>query len=277
MDAAGAGPQPAEKPGQNLVIPLRDENPTTRTPLITLLIIAANVFIFFAVQPQDFGMTGDLSDSAAAEGEQTEFLYRNAAIPCEVRQLEPLSAPQIQTGECQGPFVEGDPFFPDKSVLLSVLASMFLHGGLLHLGGNMLFLWIFGNNIEERFGVVGYVTFYVFAGLVATAAHVLTQANSTIPVIGASGAIAGVMGAYLVFFPQARVLSLVPIFFFIQIVRLPAAAVLGLWFVMQFFTNPNSGVAWAAHVGGFLAGAAVAFLLRPLWPRPAPAPAADWG
>jgi membrane associated rhomboid family serine protease len=147
--------------------------------------------------------------------------------------------------------------FPDKHVFLAVLLSMFLHGSVLHLAGNMLFLWVFGNNIEDRLGTVRYVAFYLVAGIVATFAHVFLQPTSTIPVIGASGAIAGVMGAYLVWFPNARVLSLL----FIVVARVRAKWLLLLWFASQFFVNPNEGVAWAAHVGGFVFGAGAAALL----------------
>lgn len=252
-----------------MVIPLRDENPTRRAPILTLALIAANVIVFFFVQPHAL----DVNRSLSSDIEEQRFLYEHAAIPCEVRQLEPLTLIEIATGDCLGGSREAlTQEFPDKSVLFSVLASMFMHGGLLHIGGNMLFLWIFGNNVEDRFGYVGFAAFYVFAGVVATAAHVVLNLDSTVPLVGASGAIAGVMGAYLVFFPHARILSLVPIFLFIQIIRLPASVVLGLWFVMQFFTNPNSGVAWAAHVGGFVIGAAIALLLRPSQPESVPQP-----
>ena len=153
---------------------------------------------------------------------------------------------------------------------------MFMHGGLLHIGGNMLFLWVFGNNVEDRLGPIAFTLFYVFTGIVATGAHVALNLDSTVPMIGASGAIAGVMGAYLVFWPHARILSVVPLFFILQFVRLPAGVVLGLWFVMQFFTNPNSGVAWAAHVGGFVAGALIALGLRPFQSSSRPHPAPEW-
>jgi len=224
------------------------------------------------VQPQVFGFTADL-DAGRSTGEEVAFLYEHATIPCEVRQLAPLSVAQIQTGECDASEIgaAGAQPFPDKSVALSLLASMFMHGGLLHLGGNMLFLWIFGNNVEDRFGAVPYALFYAVTGTAATLAHVAVDPGSTVPLVGASGAIAGVMGAYLVFWPHARILSAVPIFLF-MVVRLPAALVLGLWFLMQFATNPNSGVAWAAHVGGFVAGALIALLTRPFSVTPAPSP-----
>ena len=171
--------------------------------------------------------------------------------------------------------------FPDKNVFLAVLVSMFLHGSWLHLRGNMLFLWIFGNNIEDRLGQVGYAFFYLVAGVAAALAHIATQPSSIVPVVGASGAIAGVMGAYLVLFPKARILTIIPLFIFLQFVYLPAYVVLLGWFVLQFFTNPNTGVAAAAHIGGFVFGAAIGLFLRgtgqPAEPcRPA-APAARLG
>jgi membrane associated rhomboid family serine protease len=157
----------------------------------------------------------------------------------------------------------------------SVLVSMFLHGSLLHLGGNLLFLWIFGNNIEDHLGPIRYALFYVLGGIVATLTHVVLNLDSTIPMIGASGAIAAVMGAYLVWFPDAPVRTLLT-FFFILVVRIRAKWLLGFWFALQFLTSPNSGVAWAAHVGGFVAGVLVGLgvraspgLRRLLWRRSA--------
>src|SRR5690606_30607109 len=151
--------------------------------------------------------------------------------------------------------------FPEKSVWLALLTSMFLHGGLAHLGGNLLFLWIFGNNIEDHLGHVKYLLFYLIGGFVASAAHIGLNLDSTIPVVGASGAIAAVMGAYLVWFPNAPVRTVV-FFFFITMVDIRAKWLLGFWFVSQFFTNPNAGVAWAAHVGGFVFGVLVALVIR---------------
>ncbi len=134
---------------------------------------------------------------------------------------------------------------------------MFLHGGGLHLFGNMWFLWIFGNNVEEAFGTIGFIVFYLFTGLVATAAFVATNTTETTPLVGASGAIAGVLGAYLVLFPRHRVLSLVFLFF----VPVPAMFFLGIWFLSQF-AIADMNVAWQAHVGGFLAGLAITLPLR---------------
>jgi membrane associated rhomboid family serine protease len=257
------------------VIPLKDYNPTRRFPVITLLLIAINVGVYFFVQrPFD--------DTAS----QARFSYEVAAIPCEVVQGRPLTEDEIvrtvrlndDTACERRPVTADEEVFPNKSVWLALLYSMFLHGSLLHIGGNMLFLWIFGNNIEDRMGIVGYVGFYLLAGLVASAAHILVQPNSTVPVIGASGAIAGVMGAYLVLFPNVKIRSLI-IFFFVLFRDIPAKWLLGFWFVTQFFTNANEGVAWVAHVGGFAFGALVALFLRdrlrpsrvsPLEPEPDP-------
>ena len=223
------------------MIPIRDANPTTRRAYVTYGLVALNVAAFVLWQP----LTGTPND-------QARFFYCYGLIPKEVLSFEPLRDVAIICG--------------GKSVVFSLFASMFIHGGWLHLGGNMLFLWIFGNNVEDRMGPVAYLAFYLSAGLVATYAQVATDPSSTIPQIGASGAIAGVLGAYLVLYPHARVLTLV-IFFFITMVELPAVVVLGLWFVLQAFqgvgelgAGATGGVAWFAHIGGFLAGVVVAFL-----------------
>ena len=145
--------------------------------------------------------------------------------------------------------------------LATVFSSMFLHGGLFHLGGNMLYLWIFGNNIEDRLGHVRFLVFYLTAGLIAAYAHALTGPSSRIPMIGASGAISGVLGAYLLLFPQARVHTLIILGFFWQVVRVPALIVIGFWAIIQLVSGimatgalAQGGVAWFAHVGGFLFG-----------------------
>jgi len=144
---------------------------------------------------------------------------------------------------------------------ISMLVSMFLHGGFLHLGSNMLYLWIFGDNIEDRMGHGKYFVFYLACGVAATFAHAVTNSSSTVPAVGASGSIAGVLGAYLVLFPHAKVTTFIPIGFFLILRELPALIVLGLWFVFQLFTGVASlggpeagGVAWFAHIGGFVAG-----------------------
>jgi membrane associated rhomboid family serine protease len=151
-----------------------------------------------------------------------------------------------------------------------IFLSMFLHGGWMHLLGNMLYLWIFGDNVEDRLGHGKFIVFYLLCGVAATLAHAYTNPGSTIPTIGASGAISGVLGAYLVMFPRARVLTLIPLGFFIRITELPALVVLGLWFVLQLISGAGAlanqaqagGVAWWAHIGGFVVGAVIGMLFR---------------
>jgi membrane associated rhomboid family serine protease len=254
-----------------MVIPIRDDNPATRKPVLTIAIIAVCIYIFAVVQPH-------------TQPEDQVWTVEHAAIPCEVVHAEPMS--NNLSRQCDGQLVfTGAPRstepFPNKNVFLAVVVSMFLHGSWLHVLGNMLFLWIFGNNIEDRLGPVGYAFFYLVAGVAAAAAHIATQPNSTVPVVGASGAIAGVMGAYLVLYPKARILTIIPLFIFLQFVYLPAYVVLLGWLVLQFFTNPNTGVAVAAHIGGFIFGAAVGLFLRgtaqPAPPTGPPELPPDWG
>lgn len=158
---------------------------------------------------------------------------------------------------------------PPVSAWLTLLTCIFLHGGWMHFLGNMWFLFIFGDNVEDRMGHVPYLLFYLFCGVGASVAHLLTNSSSPIPTIGASGAIAGVMGAYFLLYPKARVLSVIPIFVIIQVVVLPAPVFLGIWFALQFFqgtlsiaSTEASGVAWWAHIGGFAVGYLVALVLR---------------
>jgi len=241
------------------VIPLKDYNPTRRFPIVTVVLILLNVGVYIFVQrPFDSGNS------------QARFSYQVAAIPCEVTQGRPLTDDEIvrtiqdnDSTACEtGSNRTGTPVFPGKSVWLALLYTMFLHGSLIHLGGNMLFLWIFGNNIEDRMGRLGFIAFYLLAGLVASMAHILVQPSSTVPVVGASGAIAGVMGAYLVLFPNVRIRSLIILVFLVLFRDIPAKWLLAFWFVTQFFTQSSGGVAWVAHVGGFVFGALVALLMR---------------
>jgi membrane associated rhomboid family serine protease len=252
------------------VIPLKDYNPTTRVPFVTIMLIAVNVVIFLFVQrPYDRGLN------------QAKFSYEFAAIPCEVTTGRPLNGDEVsrtlQEGDdraCERGLAgqESAPVFPHKQVFFAILYSMFLHGSWLHIAGNMLFLWIFGNNIEDRMGWFPYLVFYLVSGLVAAAAHIAVQPSSTVPIVGASGAIAGVMGAYLVLFPDVRIKTAL-VFIFILIRDIPARWLLGFWFVLQFFTNPAEGVAWVAHVGGFVFGALIGLLFRErLRPAPEPVP-----
>jgi membrane associated rhomboid family serine protease len=260
------------------VLPLRDENPTRRKPVVTIALVVANVAAFVLLQqgrpetevvPVDIETeVGDPVDQVELPGELS-FNLRHAAIPCEVVSGEPLSTDEVVATYSQGDpeacavdlGLGEQPLFPDKAVWLAILSSMFLHGGWWHLAGNMVFLWVFGNNIEDHLGHVRYLAFYVAGGLAATLAHVAAQPASTIALIGASGAVAAVMGAYLVWFPNARVRTLV-FFFLILFVEVRAKWLLLGWFVLQFFTGSDSGVAWVAHVGGFVLGVALALWVR---------------
>ena len=246
------------------MLPLRDENPAVSTPVVTWLIVAACVVAFLVWQPTPF------SDTTA----DVDFTLRQAAIPCEVVTGEPLTVDEVvatfrfgDESACGTGSDASPPYDAGKNVWFSVVVSMFLHGSVMHLAGNMLFLWVFGNNIEDRLGKVGFALFYLVGGIAATATHVAIDPASTVPLVGASGAIAAVMGAYLVWYPNAPVRTAV-IFLLITVVDVKAKWLLGFWFVLQFFTNPNDGVAWAAHVGGFVFGVVVALALRGVDRRP---------
>lgn len=260
------------------MIPLRDANPTSRFAWVTLLFIAANVAVFLLWQPT-FG----------EQGEQQLFYFCNAEIPWEVTHQESLADGGAEarvaiaeeygatTAEAAGLQSELERRCGAKSWWQSVFVAMFLHGSPLHIGGNMLFLWVFGNNVEDRIGFLGYVVFYLLGGLAAAALQVVFDPNSAIPNLGASGAVAAILGAYAVMFPRARVYTLV-IFFFITAVELPAVLVLGAWFVLQLFSGvgelgsrvQGGGVAYWAHIGGFVFGMAAAWLFFRPRHRPPP-------
>ncbi|MGH9211544.1 MAG: rhomboid family intramembrane serine protease [Acidimicrobiales bacterium] len=251
------------------MLPIRDENPVSRPAILTWLIIAACLVAYFVWQPSPLDETA----------EDATFYLENAAIPCEVVEGRPLDVNEtVATFNSGNPEACGidagqsPPYVPDKNVWLSILTSMFLHGSLLHIGGNLLFLWVFGNNIEDVMGKVGFALFYVVGGIVATLSHVAINVDSTVPLVGASGAIAAVMGAYMVLFPQARIRTLI-FMLLIFVVNVRAVWVLGFWFVLQFFTDPNEGVAWAAHVGGFVFGVIVGLVVRAVRP---PTPVGSW-
>jgi membrane associated rhomboid family serine protease len=217
------------------LFPLRDNIPTEHFPFVTVLLIAANCFVYFILQ----GGLWQLPDGGSG-GDWPVMQY--AAIPCEF------------TGQCQA---IGPP-----STIVTAFTSMFMHGSLLHLGGNMLFLWIFGNNVEDSMGPVLFLLFYVLAGLAADAAHIVTDVDSTVATLGASGAVSGVLGGYLLLFPRARVVTVIFIIFFFTILELPAILFLGLWIVQQavlaYFDllqpTEGGGVAYFAHIGGFVCG-----------------------
>jgi membrane associated rhomboid family serine protease len=234
------------------VLPLHDDNPTSRAAVVTIALIVVNIAIYFFVQ---------LPHSAARE---VSFDYEYAAVPCELHSGKPIelvpAGSDVAHDACALAARIPEPVrpFPHKNVWLAVLYSMFLHGSIVHVLGNMLFLWIFGNNVEDQLGRIAYLLFYVIGGFVAAAMHVAFNLDSVVPIVGASGAIAAVMGAYFVWFPRARVLTLV---FFLAI-PLPAMLVLGFWFALQFFTQSSSGIATLAHIGGFAFGMLIALLLR---------------
>src|SRR5262245_20344344 len=216
-----------------MVLPLRDIQERRSFPIVTIVIIVVNFLLFFYELSLGYKLDGWLKNAA--------FVPANYFEPGNVSQD-----------------VE------------SVFLSMFLHGGWAHILGNMLYLWIFGDNVEDRLGRVRYILFYLAAGWVATLAHGLLNRESTTPSIGASGAIAGVLGAYMVLFPKARVLTLLPLGFYLSLRELPALFVLGFWFVLQFFSglvslgarvSESTGVAWWAHIGGFVFGMVVGKLL----------------
>lgn len=219
------------------MIPLRDENPTKRFPVVTIMLILANVVV---------------------------FAYENS-----------LDQSALQTFVSEWSFVTSrflsDPTSPRQ--VATIFTSMFMHAGWVHIGGNMLYLWIFGNNIEDRLGRLPFLAYYLACGIAGVAAQALIAPQASIPTLGASGAIAGVLGGYALLFPGAAVLTLIPIFFFFEIARVPAFIVIGFWFVLQLANGVASidpavsqagGVAYFAHIGGFALGVALAL---PLWFR----------
>jgi rhomboid family protein len=234
------------------MLPLRDNIPTGRTAYVTYALIAANVLVYF------FWQRGGFTFGDPSNAHYICQLQGYAAIPREV--THPGTQVLIANG-CPNP--------PTASPYVTVFTAMFMHGGLLHLGGNMLFLWIFGNNVEDAMGPVKYIVFYLLGGVAALVLQVVFDPNSTVPTLGASGAIAAVLGGYLLLFPRAKVVTVIFIVFFFTILELPALLVLGFWFVEQALFAANSigtmggggGVAYFAHVGGFVFGLAAVKVL----------------
>jgi len=228
-----------------MLIPIRDENPTRRFPILTVALIATNVaiFLYMLLLP--------------GEVERNLVIAQYALYP-----------KAIMTGMAVTPHSV-------EPVYLTIITSMFLHGGFLHIAFNMLFLWIFGNNVEDVLGRLKFIIFYVLTGAAGAFAHIATEPLSTIPTIGASGAISGILGAYLVLFPNARVLTVIPIIFFIEIIRIPAIILIGFWFVLQILSGlfqlglgtSGGGVAYFAHIGGFVAGVALIIVMARRRPR----------
>ncbi|MCP2519800.1 rhomboid family intramembrane serine protease [Candidatus Aminicenantes bacterium AC-335-K20] len=206
-----------------MFIPLRDENPTAKFPFITVSLIGANILIFFY---QFLSVQG-----------LKYYIIKMGAVPWAITHLK------------------SSIFISDIFPPLTILTSMFIHAGFFHLFGNMLYLWIFGNNIEDFLGHLRFFIFYILSGIGAALTHIIFNPNSTKPMVGASGAIAGVLGAYLILYPYARVHTLVFLFFFIRVIPIPAGIILSLWFIIQVMNiGLGGGIAWFAHIGGFLAG-----------------------
>jgi rhomboid family protein len=241
------------------VIPIRDNVPTSRAPVVTIALIALNVAAYFLWQ------RGGLTFGDPSSAHYLNNLIDHGAIPYEIAHpgdhCDLVSAAgQVACESQRGVTGTADPQPPTWT---TAFTAMFMHGGLLHLGGNMLFLWIFGNNVEDAMGPVKFVVFYLLAGLAALALQVVIDPGSTVPTLGASGAIAGVLAGYLVLYPRARVATVIFIIFFFTILELPALLFLGIWFLQQVLfgyfdlTNPTGGgggVAYFAHIGGFVFG-----------------------
>ena len=225
------------------MIPIRDRNPSSTFPYVTIGIIVVNIFIFLY--------------EISLDSELGVFVMKFGVVPLRVSNYSQV--PDLTFASTFFPFI----------------SSMFLHGGFIHLIGNMWFLWIFGDNIEDKLGHFKYIVFYILCGIIASSVHVFFNSQSDMPCIGASGAIAGVLGAYMITFPRARVVTIVPLFIFIQVIELPAVIVLGFWFVIQFFNGAASitasasggGVAWWAHIGGFAAGIIIFYIIRIFFSR----------
>ena len=229
------------------MIPLKDDVPSRGVPFVTLAFVGLNV----AVSLYQLSLQMGLEPGAQRAAE--EFIREFGVTPCRL------------TGDCRVPADAPAP-------VLTIFTSMFLHGGLLHLGGNMLYLWIFGDNVEDTLGHLRFVVLYLGSGIGAALAQTLVNPSAGIPMVGASGAVSGVLGAYLLLFPYATILTLVTFGFFWRFIHLPALVVLGLWIVLQFFSGylslaatgeAGGGVAFFAHIGGFFVGMALLFVLRP--------------
>lgn len=229
-----------------------------RFPFVNYLLIAINVVVFLV---------------ELAQGPQTEqFIFAYGLVPAALVHNVPQTT--LFASQLSQPF----PYHTPQPVWLTIFTSMFMHAGWLHIGGNMIFLYIFGDNVEDRFGHVGYLFFYLFCGVVAALAQTVVNVASTIPSLGASGAIAGVLAAYAVFYPAARVRTLIFLGIFITIATLPALLLIGIWFALQFFdgvaafsdhaAQAMGGVAYFAHIGGFVAGLVIALVLRPFLGTP---------
>jgi membrane associated rhomboid family serine protease len=264
------------------LIPLKDNIPTRNFPVVTIAIIVANVLVFIFFQQALFGPHGGFSSSG-----DPEIAVKYTFIPYELSHMGKLcgedaivegqrvrtdGVPLCEGADQQVPTNQGETTIHVDKVLdrdqppalLTIFTSMFMHGGILHIAFNMLFLWIFGNNVEDSMGRLRFLIFYLLAGLAAVYAQTAVDPGSTVPTIGASGAVAGVLGAYLLLLPRAKVLTMVIIIFLVTFIEIPAYVMLGIWFALQFLpavgqvATPDiagdGGVAYFAHVGGFVFG-----------------------
>ena len=285
------------------MIPLKDNVPTASFPIVTVLLIAVNLGFFI----WQLGFSGDQSSSAqlgqlgVTERDQNSVEY--GAIPYRILHPGKDCAFGVTGGNeaevvCQGTdeYAEarsanreaGAPFvnYSNPAWYVTVFTSMFMHGGILHIAFNMLFLWIFGNNVEDAMGKLGFLAFYLLAGVAALYTQAAIDPNSTLPTIGASGAVAGVLGAYALLLPRARVLTALILLFFVTLIEIPAYVMLGIWFVLQFIpavgqvavpdVTGSGGVAYFAHVGGFVFGLALVKLFARNPPRTPAHVAAGW-
>ena len=224
------------------MFPLKDDNPSESAPVVTVALIVLNALFFvYQISLEAGGADGARAGQA--------FIEEFGLVPCRL------------TGACRvGPEL--------PSPILTIFTSMFMHGGLFHIGGNMLYLWIFGNNVEDTLGHGRYLLFYLLSGVAAALAQTAVGPSSMVPMVGASGAVSGVLGAYLLLFPHARVTTLIILGFFFRLVHIPAMVVLGFWIVLQVLNGLGSfgssgGVAFFAHIGGFLAGMGLLYVLKP--------------
>ncbi len=259
------------------MIPIRDALRSQRFPAVTVSLIVLNLLVFL--------YQGYLETRPAVLNDMRPWTNAKLSVPAFNRTaysayLRSSSDPWQYPVGAEDAFVLQYGLIPAEfsgsrdlpptigvPIWLTLITSMFLHGGLLHVLGNMLYLWVFGDNVEHAMGPVRFLLFYLLCGSVAGLAQLALSPNSAVPLIGASGAIAGVLGAYLMLFPRSRILTVLPIFFFIRLVSIPAVIVLGIWFVLQVLNSAislgaGSGVAWFAHIGGFAAGAALVILFR---------------
>jgi membrane associated rhomboid family serine protease len=231
------------------MLPLKDDLVSRSAPVMTVGIVTLNVLVFLYQTSLQLGISLEVDNPPHALETAQAFVLEFGLIPCRLMNL------------CAFPDDQPAPLF-------TIFSSMFVHAGFLHVGGNMLYLWIFGKNVEDTLGHTRFTLFYLLSGVAAALAQVLASPASEVPMIGASGAVSGVLGAYLILFPQSRVLTLVIFGFFWRLVNIPAVVVLGFWIVLQILNGLGSfgeagSVAWFAHIGGFFAGMLLLIVMRP--------------